>query len=61
MVAYHKSVFYLTHRDGSACLSYTKTQSKTTQGHEPVYEDKWIKYIVDEYTALPLRHDQVFL
>ena len=46
-------------RDGSACLSYTKTKSENTQGGEPVYEDKWIEYIDAENTALPLRYDQV--
>jgi platelet-activating factor acetylhydrolase len=47
------------HKDGSACLSYTKTKSENTQGGEPVYEDKWIEYIDAENTALPLRYDQV--
>ena len=50
-----------TLRDGSACLSHTKTKSETTQGDKPVYEDKWIEFIDAESTALPLRHDQVFI
>ena len=48
-----------TLRDGSACLSHTKTKSVTTQGDKPVYEDKWIEYIKAETNALPLRYDQV--
>ena len=48
-----------TLRDGSACLSHTKTKSETTQGDEPVYEDKWIEYIKTDTNALPLRYDQV--
>ena len=48
-----------TLRDGSACLSHTKTKSETTQGDKPVYEDKWIEYIKTDTNALPLRYDQV--
>jgi platelet-activating factor acetylhydrolase len=47
------------HKDGSACLSYTKTKSENTQGGEPVYEDKWIEFTSSNLTALPLRYNQV--
>ena len=49
----------LNYRDGSACLSYTKTTSENTEGGEPAYEDKWIEYVKTDSNALPLRYDQV--
>jgi platelet-activating factor acetylhydrolase len=47
------------HKDGSACLSYTKTKSEDTGDDGPIYEDKWIEYIKTDVNALPLRYNQV--